>query len=74
MSHGDYFLTELIIRTKYRTMSMLSLSRNDLVKKNGHFTIFVLLIMPKQNCTDLKKTRKDIEKDSENTDHSSSNM
>ena len=34
MSHGDYFLTKLIIRRKYRTITKLKSGTNDLVEKN----------------------------------------
>ena len=37
--------------------------------------MFTLLVMPRaKQCTDLKKTRKYIEEDSDNMDHSNANI
>ena len=54
ISHGDYFLTELVVLTNYRTLTMLTFSEKDLVKI-CHFAMFTLLVM-QNTCTDLKKT------------------
>ena len=45
--HGDYFLTELVVLTNYRTFTMLTFSEKYLVKI-CHFVMFTLLIMLKQ--------------------------
>ena len=60
---------ELVIRKKYRTIIKLTFSKSDLVNEMSLYDFCYVSYAYARQCTDLKKTRNDIEKDSENTGH-----
>ena len=58
-----------------RTIIKFKFSKNDLVKKKCYFTSFSLLICLSKTMYEFKENqKKNIEEDSENTDHLSSNI
>ena len=61
ISHGDYFLTELVVLTNYRTLTMLTFRKKDLVKMLLFCNVYIVIMFKQNTCMDLEKTRNNIE-------------
>ena len=75
-SHCDYFQlmsSSFIQNVNDENHYKVTIQQKQSDKRCSNFTIFALLVQAKQ-CTNLKKTRNDLEENSENTSHLSSNI